>query len=107
MSQPKNSATYYVSITFPGGERYEGGIIGGKFNGKGKLTMPNGDYYEGEFINNKFNGTGTVRATTSKGVYEGEVIDYQCVDSSIMKKIPAPKTPKFPKPNIVAKRIVK
>lgn len=84
MSQPKNSATYYVSITFPGGERYEGA-----------------------FINNKFTGTGTVRTTTSKGVYEGEVIDYQCVDSSIMKKIPAPKTPKFSKPDIVAKRIVK
>ena len=98
---------YYVSITFPGGERYEGDIVGGKFNGKGKLTMPNGDYYEGAFINNKFTGTGTVRATTSKGVYEGEVIDYQCVDNSIMKKIPAPKTPKFPKPNIVEKRIVK
>lgn len=96
-----------MSITFPGGELYEEGIVGGKFNGKGKLTMPNGDYYEGAFINNKFTGTGTVRTTTSKGVYEGEVIDYRCVDSSIMKKIPAPKTPKFPKPNIVAKRIVK
>lgn len=98
---------YKVSIKFPSGEHYEGGIIDGKFNGKGKLTMPNGDYYEGTFINNKFTGTGNVRVTTKKGVYEGEVNNYQCVDNNPIKKISAPKTPKYPKPNIVVEYIVK
>ena len=60
-----------------------------------------------KFINNKFTGTGNVRVTTKKGVYEGEVNNYQCVDNNPIKKISAPKTPKYPKPNIVVEYIVK
>ena len=88
---------YHVSIKFPTGEHYEGGIINGKFNGDGKLSMPNGDYYEGKFINNKFAGTGKVRVTSKNGNYEGEVVNYRCSGNSPMQKISAPKTPKFKK----------
>ena len=88
---------YRVSIKFPTGEHYEGGIIDGKFNGDGKLSMPNGDYYEGKFINNKFAGTGKVRVTSKNGNYEGDVVNYQCSGNSPMQKIKAPKTPKFKK----------
>lgn len=91
---------YRVSIKFPTGEHYEGGIIDGKFNGDGTLSMPNGDYYEGKFINNKFAGTGKVRVTSKKGIYEGEVVNYQCSGNSPIQKISAPKTPKFQKPVI-------
>lgn len=91
---------YRVSIKFPTGEHYEGGIINGKFNGDGKLSMPNGDYYEGKFINNKFAGTGKVRVTSKNGNYEGEVVNYQCSGNSPIQKISAPKPPKFKKPVI-------
>jgi hypothetical protein len=85
--------TIITHYKFPSGEVYDGEMIKGKFNGKGKLTMPNGDFYEGAFKDSKFLGNGTVRVTTNKGVYEGPVTDFKSPDNST--KIKAPKLPKF------------
>ena len=57
--------------------------------GKGKLTLPNGDYYFGTFEEGKFLGDGKARVTTSKGIYEGEILKYKCQDGGSIKKVPS------------------
>ena len=57
-------------------EEYEGEIINGKREGRGKLIFKkNGEYYVGHFKNNKFNGRGIIYYKNNKIKYEGDFID--------------------------------
>ena len=53
---------------------YEGDLVSGKANGKGKLTWPNGDIYSGEFLENKPAGLGAF-VWADGTIYKGEVTD--------------------------------
>lgn len=61
------------------GSRYEGELVGGLFNGQGKLRFANGESYEGEFRGGKPHGLGIF--TLANGTpercefYEGKRID--------------------------------
>lgn len=44
---------------------YQGSLVRGKMNGKGKITFENGDSYEGQFRNGSFDGQG--QFTSAKG----------------------------------------
>lgn len=50
---------------------YEGALVGGKPDGKGKWSRPNGSYYEGDFVHGLPSGHG--KLVSERGVaYEGE-----------------------------------
>ncbi len=53
---------------------YEGDIIGGIANGKGKVVFDNHQTYEGEWLNNKITGKGTYTWPGGRR-YEGEMKD--------------------------------
>jgi hypothetical protein len=62
-----------------GKPKYQGHIVNGRMEGKGKYYFENGNEYIGEFFNNAFHGTGTIHFPGS-GVYEatwkyGKAID--------------------------------
>jgi len=59
-----------VSVVFPDGRTYEGGIKNGKWNGHGKETFPDQSYYIGQFNNGLPNGRGTI-LFKNKTKYEG------------------------------------
>ena len=85
---PSTVAT--VVVTLETGDRYEGQILEGKLHGDGIVYCTNGDYYKGQFAAGKFLGTGSVRVTTKHGeIYEGEVVDYKCKTTDVIKKITA------------------
>lgn len=86
---PITQGKYYVRFKLVTGETYEGEVISGMIQGKGKLTLPNGDYYFGTFEEGKFLGDGKARVTTSKGIYEGEILKYKCQDGGSIKKVPS------------------
>lgn len=56
------------------GHRYEGKLIKGLRNGKGKYTMPNRDVYVGEWKDDKLNGKGKYILAIGH-VYEGDFED--------------------------------
>jgi len=48
-------------VTFPNGDRYEGELRDGLFNGRGIYRYSNGDRYEGEFRDDMKEGRGSLR----------------------------------------------
>ena len=52
--------------------RYEGEMVDGKREGKGKFYFITGDYYEGDFKNNCKEGKGKYIYSANKDIYEGE-----------------------------------
>lgn len=51
-------------ITYTDGDRYEGDIVYGKFNGKGTYTAANGSQYVGDFVDGIKHGKGTLTWNT-------------------------------------------
>ena len=58
---------------FADGE-YEGDLLGGIPNGKGRTRMTNGDLYIGDYVNGKKNGHGIYKWENGD-LYEGEHLD--------------------------------
>ena len=65
--------TYQVQVVrnYENGDKYEGEILNGLLNGKGKYTWANGDVYEGDFSNNLMHGKGKF-IYINGNVYEGD-----------------------------------
>lgn len=65
------------SLTLDSGAiKYDGSLVRGKINGKGKVTFDNGDVYEGQLKNGTFDGKGIF--TSSAGwKYEGQFVKGQ------------------------------
>ena len=69
-----------VLFTYDDGKpKFEGDIVNGRMEGKGKYYFENGNVYVGEFLNNSFHGTGTIHFPGS-GKYDatwsyGKAID--------------------------------
>ncbi|MBM4147754.1 MAG: hypothetical protein FJ224_01730 [Lentisphaerae bacterium] len=61
-------------VTFPNGDRYEGGLKGGLFEGWGVYYRANGDRYEGEFRGDMKNGNGTIHYANGD-IYTGQFED--------------------------------
>ena len=59
------------TITYRSGNRYEGNLAGGVYQGYGKFTYANGDVYEGSFERGKFHGIGKLTRRDGS-VIEGE-----------------------------------
>lgn len=55
---------------------YNGDLILGQPNGKGRTNLTNGDFYEGEYLHGKKNGKGTYRWRNGD-VYEGDHLEGQ------------------------------
>uniref|UniRef100_A0A061S2J2 Radial spoke head 1 n=1 Tax=Tetraselmis sp. GSL018 TaxID=582737 RepID=A0A061S2J2_9CHLO len=53
------------------GDMYEGPMVNGVREGKGKYTFQRGGYYEGDYIDNKKHGKGIIKFPDG-GTYEGE-----------------------------------
>ena len=53
---------------------YEGGLVDGKRNGKGKYTWNNGDVYEGDFVQDKRTGKGKL-SWSNGDVYVGDFVE--------------------------------
>ena len=63
---------------FKNKERYEGRIVGGKFDGFGKYYFADGSVYAGEFKNSLRNGLGTFKFSDGrihKGYWENNLMD--------------------------------
>jgi len=60
------------------GAKYEGQMINGRFEGRGKFTFPNGNVFEGEFKDGQFHGRG-VLYFPGKGQYEGKWEGGRCI----------------------------
>lgn len=74
IGEGKSSEGEISVVTFPNGDRYEGGFDKGLFSGWGVYYYSNGDRYEGEFKNDMKSGRGTF--TFSNGdKYIGEFKD--------------------------------
>ena len=69
INQVYNCSVTYIKQYDNG--RYEGEMVDGKREGKGKFFFITGDYYEGEFKNNAKEGYGKY-VYNNKDVYEGE-----------------------------------
>jgi len=66
---------YMPKLTLEKGYNYEGEVLNGKPNGKGKIIFSDGDIYEGNFIDGKLTRGG--KYTTFDGdEYEDENGDY-------------------------------
>jgi hypothetical protein len=76
-SSPVGSATVArVSLTLPGGDRYEGGLRDGLFDGAGDLRYANGNRYVGMFRLGRKHGVGTF--TFANGdIYVGDFFQDQ------------------------------
>lgn len=64
---------YQVVRNYENGDKYEGEIVSGLLQGKGKYTWANGDVYEGDFVNNLMQGKGKL-IYANGSVYEGDFI---------------------------------
>merc|ERR1712146_27152 len=73
----KNSTSMSVFPASSGG-KYEGHMINGRFEGRGKFTFPNGNVFEGAFKDGQFHGRG-VLYFPGKGQYEGKWEGGRCV----------------------------
>ena len=62
----------YVTINLNNGDKYEGFITKGKFEGFGKYTYANGDIYVGDFKDGKQDGYGIAYFASTGNIYEGE-----------------------------------
>lgn len=68
------SKTYQVVRNYENGDKYEGEILNGLLNGKGKYTWANGDVYEGDFSNNLMHGKGKI-VYVNGNIYEGDFVN--------------------------------
>ncbi len=78
-----SSRTYPTKRTYSNGNIYEGFVVNGKAEGKGKFTWTNGDRYEGEFSNNEMNGKGILTYANGDR-YEGDFVNGKCQGSGIL-----------------------
>ncbi|MFT7492447.1 MAG: hypothetical protein ACI80S_002049 [Pseudohongiellaceae bacterium] len=63
--------TIATPVSFlPDGGEYDGELLKGELNGKGRIVWPNGDIYEGEFKQGLFHGQG--RYEIASNIYTGE-----------------------------------
>ena len=62
------------TYTFKNGDIYNGQLVGGRPNGKGKTQMANGDTYEGGYLKGKRYGQGTYTFTDGEK-YVGEWLE--------------------------------
>jgi len=60
---------FSFEINLPDGSIYNGNLVNGLFEGKGKQHWSNGDTYEGEYKKGLYNGFGIL--TTLEYTYEG------------------------------------
>ena len=67
----KEQLRKYRVIHYANGDIYEGELLNGKPDGKGKLTFAEGGWYEGEWTEDEFNGYG-VWHDENGNIYEGE-----------------------------------
>ena len=75
-STPVAATVARVSLTLPGGDRYEGGLRDGLFEGEGDLHFANGNRYIGTFRLGRKQGNGTfIFANGDK--YVGEFVQNQ------------------------------
>jgi radial spoke head protein 1 len=56
------------------GDFYEGPMVAGVRQGKGKYTFQRGGYYDGEYVDNKKHGKGVMKFPDG-GVYEGDWVE--------------------------------
>lgn len=82
-SSSLRSQTYPTKRTYANGNIYEGYVVNGKAEGKGKFTWTNGDRYEGEFSNNEMNGNGILTYANGDR-YEGDFVNGKCQGSGIL-----------------------
>ena len=78
-----SSRTYPTKRTYSNGNVYEGLVVNGKAEGKGKFTWTNGDRYEGDFSNNEMNGKGILTYANGDR-YEGEFVNGKCHGAGIL-----------------------
>lgn len=78
-----SSRTYPTKRTYSNGNIYEGLVVNGKAEGKGKFTWTNGDRYEGDFSNNEMNGKGILTYANGDR-YEGEFVNGKCHGAGIL-----------------------
>jgi hypothetical protein len=65
--------TVAIPVSFlPDGGEYDGELLEGELNGKGRIVWPNGDVYEGEFKQGLFHGQG--RYEIASNIYTGEFV---------------------------------
>lgn len=57
-SQGRKSSANFTEMRLPNGSVYKGGIVKGKYEGRGILTYANKERYEGEFKNGMKHGKG-------------------------------------------------
>ena len=69
-----SSRTYPTKRTYSNGNVYEGYVVNGKAEGKGKFTWTNGDIYEGNFSNNEMNGKGMLTYANGDR-YDGDFVN--------------------------------
>ena len=62
----------YGIYVYNKGSKYEGQIINGTFNGKGRQIYYSGDYYEGDFKDDKRSGYGVYSWKDDVRRYEGQ-----------------------------------
>ena len=72
MMKKKNNELVYTVEAFEDGRSYEGTMLHGKKQGKGKLLFEDGAYYEGLFDNDKMNGQGILYYRQNCPAYDGE-----------------------------------
>ncbi|PRP84956.1 hypothetical protein PROFUN_07341 [Planoprotostelium fungivorum] len=58
-------------------DSHQGDVVGGQYEGEGKITFKNGNEYEGSLFNNYMHGRGTFRWSSSGIVYKGEFSNNQ------------------------------
>lgn len=78
-----SSRTYPTKRTYSNGNVYEGFVVNGKAEGKGKFTWTNGDTYGGNFSNNEMNGKGILTYANGDR-YEGDFVNGKCQGSGIL-----------------------
>jgi hypothetical protein len=65
--------TVAVPVSFlPDGGEYDGELLKGELNGKGRIVWPNGNSYDGEFKQGLFHGQG--RYEVASKIYTGEFV---------------------------------
>lgn len=62
-------------MNYQNGSKYEGEMLNGMRDGRGKFYYPNGGYYYGEWSQNKCHGKGVLSYAGGKPTYDGDWID--------------------------------
>lgn len=71
-ASPLRKGPVYVEETYDIGTRYEGYMLNGMRDGKGKFFYKEGSYYDGEWLKNKMHGYGVLYYPNGMVAYEGE-----------------------------------